>query len=138
MTMSNEKQDLWEICSLPNGAVLELRAGDEPALVLVQGKNQVKVELAHVKGLVAALVEAAADLAEVLAGRRQIVQGVTAGGAERLLGTRRGIAASQLDDAAGCDGQDRDRSSADCRRCIAPLPASAVGVPKGALVRESC
>jgi hypothetical protein len=52
---------------LPNGLALELRAGDDPALVLVQGENRVRVELTQVKALVAALVDAAADLAEVLA-----------------------------------------------------------------------
>jgi hypothetical protein len=35
--------------------------------VIAQGENQVRVELAHVKALVAAFVDAAADLAELLA-----------------------------------------------------------------------
>ena len=59
--------DLWEVRSLDGGLALELRAGDEPALVLVQGENRVRVDLAHSKALVAALTDAAADLAEVLA-----------------------------------------------------------------------
>lgn len=37
------------------------------ALVLAQNENRVRVELAHVKVVVAAVVDAAADLAEVLA-----------------------------------------------------------------------
>jgi hypothetical protein len=41
--------------------------GDVPALVMAQGENQIRVELAHVKGVVGELVDAAADLAEVLA-----------------------------------------------------------------------
>jgi hypothetical protein len=59
--------DLWEVRGLPSGLALELQAGDDPALVLAQGDNRVRVELAHVKALVAALTDAAADLAEVLA-----------------------------------------------------------------------
>jgi hypothetical protein len=39
----------------------------KPVSVLAQVGNRARVELAHVKGLVAALVDAAADLAEVLA-----------------------------------------------------------------------
>lgn len=42
--------------------VLELRAGDEPALVLAQDENRVRVELSTVKAAVAALTDAAADL----------------------------------------------------------------------------
>ena len=42
-------------------------AGDDPALVLVEGENRVTVELANVKALVAALTDAAAVLTEVLA-----------------------------------------------------------------------
>jgi hypothetical protein len=45
---------------------LELRAGDYPSLVLVQADNRVRVGLAHVKTVVAALADAAANLAEVL------------------------------------------------------------------------
>ena len=53
--------------ALPAGVALEFQAGDDPALVLAQGGNRVRAELAHVKALVAALTDAAADLAEVLA-----------------------------------------------------------------------
>jgi hypothetical protein len=53
--------DLWEVRPLPGGLALELRAGDKPALVLAQGENRVRVEMAHVKSLVAALAEAAAE-----------------------------------------------------------------------------
>ena len=63
----SDNPDLWEVRELPDGLALELRAGDVPALVLTQGENRISVELAHVKGLVAALVAGAADLAEVLA-----------------------------------------------------------------------
>ena len=59
--------ELWEVRDLPDDLALELHAGDRPALVLVQGKNHVQVELSRVKGLVAALTDAAADLAELLA-----------------------------------------------------------------------
>ena len=52
-----------------------MRADDNRGLVLrstpseevTQGKNRVRMELARVKGLEAALVDAAAELAEVLA-----------------------------------------------------------------------
>jgi hypothetical protein len=57
---------LREARPLPDGLTLELWGGDTPALVLAQGENRVRVELARVKGLVAALTDAAADLAEVL------------------------------------------------------------------------
>jgi hypothetical protein len=58
---------LWETRPLRGDLTLELHAGDDPALVLAQGDNLVRVKLAHVKPLVAALTDAAADLAEVLA-----------------------------------------------------------------------
>jgi hypothetical protein len=45
----------------------ELWVGDHPTLVLARGNNRVRVELLHVKALAAALTDAAADLAEVLA-----------------------------------------------------------------------
>ena len=57
--------DLWEVRWLPSGPALEQRAGDDPAPVLAQDENRVGFELASVKGLVTALVDAAADLAEV-------------------------------------------------------------------------
>jgi hypothetical protein len=59
--------DLWEVRTLPNGPALELWGGGNPALVLSQGERRVRVDLPHVKPVVAALVDAAADLAEVLA-----------------------------------------------------------------------
>ena len=59
--------DLWEVRTLPDGLTLELRAGASPALVLAQGENRVRVELAHVKVVVAALADGAVDLAEVVA-----------------------------------------------------------------------
>ena len=49
------------------GLTLELQAGDSPALAFVQGANRIRVDLFSVKGLVAALTDAAADLAGVLA-----------------------------------------------------------------------
>ncbi len=57
------------MCELPGGLAPEMRADDHRVLVLrstaseavTRGKNRVRAELAHVKGLVAALVEAAAD-----------------------------------------------------------------------------
>jgi len=45
---------------------LELR-GDPPGLVLVQGSDRVTVDLAHVKAAIAAMGDAAADLARSLA-----------------------------------------------------------------------
>jgi hypothetical protein len=62
-----DNPDLWEKRTLTSGLTLEMLAGDNPALVLAQGDNCVRVDLANVKTLVAALTDAAADLAEVLA-----------------------------------------------------------------------
>jgi hypothetical protein len=58
---------LWEVRELPGGLALGMRAGDDPTLVLrstaspgqttragegvAQGRNRVRVELAHVKAL---------------------------------------------------------------------------------------
>lgn len=61
---NNPKQ--WDVREVPGGLALQLRAGDIPALVLTQGDNRVRLELFHIKALVAALTDAAADLAEVL------------------------------------------------------------------------
>jgi hypothetical protein len=63
----SDNPDLWEVRELPGGLSLELQAGDDPALVLAQGECRVRVELPHVKVVVAALVDAAADLAKLLA-----------------------------------------------------------------------
>lgn len=48
--------DLWEVRTLHGGLSLELRGGEsrdgmrtKPALVIVQGEEQVRVELAEVK-----------------------------------------------------------------------------------------
>ena len=62
-----DKSDLWEKRTLASGLAVEMQAGDDPALVLAQGEDRVRVELANVKTLVAALTDAAADLVEVLA-----------------------------------------------------------------------
>ncbi len=71
--------DLWEVRTLPDGLALELH-DNPPALVLVQGSDRVRVELAHVKavhsaslrdGMVAAMGDAVADLAGLLAGGKQ-------------------------------------------------------------------
>jgi len=64
--MSNSP-DLWERRELPGKLALELRAGDDPALVLVRGDDMTRTPLAHIKALVAALTDATADLAGVLA-----------------------------------------------------------------------
>lgn len=45
-----------------------MKAGEDPALALTQRDNRVRVELAQVKALVAALTNADADLVGVLAG----------------------------------------------------------------------
>ena len=58
--------DLWEVRTLPDGLTPELR-GDPPALVIVQGNDRVVVEVGHVKAVVAAMGNAAADLAGLLA-----------------------------------------------------------------------
>ena len=63
----SDSPDLWEVRETPSKLTLELQAGDDPALILAQGENRVRVDLAHIKPLVAALTDAAADLAEVLA-----------------------------------------------------------------------
>jgi hypothetical protein len=47
--------------ALPDDLALELR-GNPPGLVLVQGNDLVKVELAHVKAVIAAMGDTAADL----------------------------------------------------------------------------
>lgn len=57
---------MWDVRDLPGGLGVEPRAGDVPALVLSHGADRVCVKLAHVKGLMADLVDGAADLAEVL------------------------------------------------------------------------
>ena len=59
--------DLWEVRTLPDGLALELRGGDKPGLVLVRGSDRARVELAHVKTVSAAMGDAAANLAGVLA-----------------------------------------------------------------------
>jgi hypothetical protein len=43
-----------------------MRGGDGSVLVLVRDKTQVRVQLAHVKAVMAALADAAADLVELL------------------------------------------------------------------------
>ena len=53
--------------NLSDALTLKLQAGNVPALVLTQGERGVRVELPHVKDVVAALVDAAADLDELLA-----------------------------------------------------------------------
>ena len=63
-----DNPDLWEVRRLPDGLALELWGGGNPAIVLVQGQRRVRVDLPHVKPLLAALTDAAADLTEVLAG----------------------------------------------------------------------
>ncbi len=54
--------DLWEVRRLHGGLSLELRGGEsrdgmstKPALVIVQGSDRVRVELADVKTVVAAM-----------------------------------------------------------------------------------
>jgi len=55
---------------LDHGLVLELYGGAEPAIVVVQGLGLgcVRVELSYVKDLVAELVDAAADMVDMVAG----------------------------------------------------------------------
>lgn len=52
---------------LPEGLALHLRAGDDPGLVPVREENRVTVEPAGIRGLVAALANAVADLTKVRA-----------------------------------------------------------------------
>lgn len=59
--------ELWEVRHLHGGLSLELRGGEKPALVIVQGGERVRVELADVKTVIAGMGDAAADLAGVLA-----------------------------------------------------------------------
>lgn len=59
--------NLWETRELPGEISLELRAGDHPALELTQGEDRVHVELALARHVIAALTDAAADVAEFLA-----------------------------------------------------------------------
>ena len=60
-------ENLWEVRDLSGLLCLELHAGKHPALVLAQGENAVRIELAHARHVIAALTDAAADLAELLA-----------------------------------------------------------------------
>jgi hypothetical protein len=53
--------DLWEVRTLHGGLSAELRGREKPALVLVQGSERVRVELADVKVVVAGIADAAAD-----------------------------------------------------------------------------
>jgi hypothetical protein len=62
-----DNPNLWEVRKLPDGLTLELWAWGNPALVLAQGERWVAVDLPHVKGVVTVLVDAGADLAELLA-----------------------------------------------------------------------
>ena len=57
------------ICAAPASTrrALACDGGDKPSLVLVQGNDQVRVELAHVKAMIAAMGNAEADLAGLLA-----------------------------------------------------------------------
>jgi hypothetical protein len=60
--------DVWQVRSLPDGLALELRGRGDPAPVLTPRKNRVRVELARVKALAAALAGTEAHLAELQAG----------------------------------------------------------------------
>jgi hypothetical protein len=55
--------DLWEVRTWPDGLALELCGGNKLGLVLVQGNDRVRVELAPAKAVIAAIDDAAADLA---------------------------------------------------------------------------
>ena len=61
-----ETPDLWEVLTLPGGLSFELQAGGNPVLLLAQGERRVVVDLPHVKHVVEALTDTAADLAELL------------------------------------------------------------------------
>jgi len=58
--------DLWEVRAWPGGLSLELR-GDPPGVVIVQGSDRVRLELGDVRSVIAAMGDAAADLAGLLA-----------------------------------------------------------------------
>jgi len=69
--------DPWEVRTLPGGLTLELSPGEAPvryssgtahALVLRQGTQAVRIELAQVRVVPAALERAAGDLAVLPAG----------------------------------------------------------------------
>jgi len=57
--------DLWEERTLPDSLTLELH-GNPPGLVLVRGSDRIRAELAHVKTVIAAMGNAAVDLAGLL------------------------------------------------------------------------
>ena len=59
--------DLWDVPELTIGLILRMQAEEDPAMRLVQHENRVRMKRAHVKELVAALMDGAADLVEVLA-----------------------------------------------------------------------
>ena len=44
--------DLWKVRTMPGGLSLELCGGDKPSLVIVQGSDRVRVDLAHVKAVI--------------------------------------------------------------------------------------
>ena len=58
--------DLREVRTLPDGLGLEL-CGNPPAIVLVQGSNQVTVERTRVRAVIAAMGDVVADLTGLLA-----------------------------------------------------------------------
>ena len=62
-----DNPELWEVRKLPDGLALELWGGGNPALVLTQVERRVRVDLSHVKVVVAGLTDGSADLAELLA-----------------------------------------------------------------------
>ena len=53
--------DLWDVRPLPGGLGLELRGGDKPTPVIVQSSDRVRVDLVHVKTVIAAMGDAAAE-----------------------------------------------------------------------------
>lgn len=58
----NKAPRLGQVRELPGGLVLELRAGNNPALVLVKGDDTIRAERSTVTSMVAALVDVVADL----------------------------------------------------------------------------
>jgi hypothetical protein len=57
---------LWLSRKTASGMVIELRAGDRPALVLTQVTNRIRIDLTDVRLLAAAWADGAAELAELL------------------------------------------------------------------------
>jgi len=83
--------DLWEMRGAEVGLALDLHGGDQPALVLRQAGQAIGVQADHTKGLVAALVDGAADpspsfgFAALTTGRTGLAEALSRGARGRAM-----------------------------------------------------